>query len=181
MLLSAVSVVQPVIFADDQTVNTDKLRTLPVANIQAGARLGPAGSPGPVGLVHGLLDGVRQLRVQSLGEVEDQEGRHQAQRAEGEEGQEARHGGGDQLAQQDDLRGQEGAHPAEECAGAHPHGPDNCGEDLAAVEEDDAEAGDDCGLANEGESGDDCRDVCLAGGKEMFEENQRDAEHSAQS
>ena len=172
MLLAAVSVLQPVIFADDQTVNTDELRTLPVTDIQAGAGLGSAGPRRPAGLLHGLLDGVGELGVESLGEVEDQQGGQQAQRPEGEEREEAGGGGGDEFAQQDELGSQERAHPAEKCAGANTDSPDHGGEDFAAVEEDDAEAGDDCSLSNEGEGGHDGRDVCLAGGEEVFDEDQ---------
>lgn len=181
LLLSAVCVLQSVILADYQPVNTHKLRTLPVANIQAGAGLGPAGATRlPGRLVHGLLDRVRQLGVEGLRQVEDEDCRHQAERAEGEEGDEARHGGENDLAQQEDLRSQERTEPTKKCAAANPHCPDDCGENLTAVEEDDAEAGDDSSLADEGEGGDDGGDIGLVGGEEVFDENQGDTEDSAQ-
>ena len=55
------------------------------------------------GLGHRLLNGVRELGVQRLRELEHEDGGHQAEAAKGDEGDEAGHLGEDQLPQEQHL------------------------------------------------------------------------------
>ena len=178
LVVSAVAGGVGQVLAHDQAVHrAHELRALPVTHVQRGrapARGGRRQLPARAArlrarLRHGLLDSVGQLGGEGLGQVEDEPGRHEAEEAEGEEGEEAGHGGQQQVPQQQHLRRQQRAQPPEQRAGAHAHGADDGGEDLAAVEEDDAEAGDHGGLAEQRERRHDGGHVSGVQGEEVAE------------